>query len=445
MRRVLQKRSSENRSEGRKLRRRRVDLLIGNAAQLVTCAEDNVIDDGSVAVDSGRIVAVGRTARLKRRFDPEETIDATGQLVAPGFVDCHTHPIFGGSREDELDMKLHGRTYMEILRSGGGILRTVRDTRASTREELLRRSSEILDVMLVHGTTTVEAKSGYGLTVADELKILQVAQDLRLSHPIDIVPTFMGAHIVPPEYQQEPNEYVKLIVDDMLPRISKEHLAEFCDVFCDDGAFSVEQSRRILDAATALDMRPKIHANEFMDIGATKLAVEIRAISADHLLCTDEVDLINLAGSGVVPVFLPGTSMALMENRYANAGALVSRGLRFALASDFNPNCPVENLQFILTLACYAMQVPLLQALEAITLDGAKAVGRQMEIGSIVEGKRADIVILNAPNYRFLMQHLGVNLVDKVVKSGSVVVRDGRLTRNKCRSQDALEGEDSDR
>lgn len=389
-----------------------------------------IVADGAVAVDQARIAAVGRTEELRERFEGEETLDATGQVVAPGLIDCHTHLIFAGSREQELDMRISGASYMDILKSGGGILKTVHDTRASSREDLVEQGKRVLDRMLLHGTTTVEVKSGYGLTVSDELKILLAAQDLEKQHPIDIVPTFMGAHAVPPEYRSAPDEYVRLVATEMIPRVAREQLARFCDVFCDEGVFSVEQARRILLAGLQHGLLPKIHADEFACIGASRLAVEVGAVSAEHLLHTSAEEMIRLGRANVISVFLPAASLTLMERHFADPAPLLEDGLPFALASDYNPSCPTENLQLVLSLSCFGMRVPVLEALRALTLNAARALRKDDELGSIEPGKKADLTIFNIPDYRFLLQHLGVNLVSKVIKNGVLVVEDGRILKN---------------
>jgi len=389
------------------------------------------VANGAVAISRGEIVGVGETEELRTRFEASQTVDVTGQVVTPGLIDCHTHLIFAGSRERELDMRIAGASYMEILKSGGGILKTMYDTRASSKEKLVEQGERVLDNMMLHGTTTVEAKSGYGLTVDDELKILEAIRDLGRRHPVDLVPTFMGAHAVPPEYKDAPDEYVKLVTAEMIPQVAKNRLAQFCDVFCDEGVFSVEQARQILLAGLEHGLLPKIHADEFANIGASGLAVELGAVSADHLLHTSREDLIRLGRAEVVPVFLPAASLTLMEDRFADPSAILTNSMRFALASDFNPSCPTQSLQFVLALSCYGMRIPIVEALKGLTLTAARAIKRDREYGSIEAGKKADLVVFDVSDCRFLLQHLGVNMVSKVIKNGVLVVEDGRILKRR--------------
>jgi len=389
------------------------------------------VTDGAVAISRGEIVGVGETEELRARFEASQTVDVTGQVVTPGLIDCHTHLMFAGSREQELDMRIAGASYMEILKSGGGILKTMYDTRASSKEKLVERGERVLDNMMLHGTTTVEAKSGYGLTVDDELKILEAVRDLDRRHPVDLVPTFMGAHAVPPEYKDAPDKYAKLVVAEMIPQVAKNELAQFCDVFCDEGVFSVEQARQVLLAGLEHGLLPKIHADEFANIGASRLAAELGAVSADHLLHASREDLIQLGRAEVVPVFLPAASLTLMEDGFADTSTILTNGMRFALASDFNPSCPTQSLQFVLALSCYGMRTPIFEALKGLTLTAARAVRRDRECGSVEVGKKADLVVFDVSDCRFLLQHLGVNMVSKVIKNGVLVVEDGRILKRR--------------
>jgi len=387
------------------------------------------VANGAIAISEAEIVGVGETEGLRARFEASQTVDLAGQIVTPGLVDCHTHLIFAGSRERELDMRIGGASYMDILRSGGGILKTMYDTRASSREKLVEQGRQVLDNMMLHGTTMAEVKSGYGLTVDDELKILHAIKDLDERHPVDLVPTFMGAHAIPPEYKGASDEYIKLVTTEMIPPVARNRLAEFCDVFCDEGAFSVEQARKTLLTGLEHGLLPKIHADEFASIGASRLAVELGAVSAEHLLHTPPEGLLQLGRANVVPVFLPAAALTLMESRFADAEALLECDLPFALASDFNPSCPTESLQSVLALSCYGMKIPIAEALRGLTLTAARALRRDREVGSIELGKRADLVIFDVSDYRFLLQHLGVNLVSKVIKNGVLVVENGRIVK----------------
>ena len=402
-----------------------VDLLVTNASELLTLKGPrkartrgqmrklSIIKNGSVAVRDGMVVAVGRNLRYKA----ETTIDATGKLVMPGFVDPHTHVVFAGSREFELDLKLAGVPYLEILKRGGGILYTVKETRKASAARLFEESRKRLDTMLRYGTTSCEAKTGYGLDVETELKMLKVQQKLQKNHPMDLVSTFLGAHAVPKEYNV--NEYVKMVVEEMLPKT--KGLARFCDVFCEKGVFTVAQSRKILESGKKYGLIPKIHADELSDTGGAALAAEVDAISADHLLMSSDAGLQAMAKKGVVGVLLPGTPFCLMIPRYAPARKMIDLGVPIALATDLNPNCWTENMQFILQLACLNMRMTPAEAITAATYNAACAIGMQDRVGSLEPGKQADLLIMDCPNHRFLPYHYGVNLVETVVKKGRVL------------------------
>ena len=417
-----------------------VDLIIEKANQLVTLkggsekplTKENmrqlgIIENGAVAVKNGKIIDVGKTEQINSKYKSENVINAYGKLVAPGFVDAHTHLVFAGSREDEFEMKLEGISYMEILQKGGGILRTVAETRKASLEQLIELGKERLDTMLIHGTTTVEAKSGYGLSTKDEIKCLEVIEKLNKQHPIDLIPTFLGAHAVPNEYRDRPDDYVDLVVEEMIPAVAERKLAEFCDVFCEKGVFNVEQSKRILLAGKEYGLLPKIHADEMSWLGGAELAAEVEAVSAEHLLFASENGIKALAEKGVVAVLLPAASFSLMLGKYANARKMIDEGVAVALGTDLNPICWVENMQLVIALACRMMRLTPAEALSAATINAAHSLRKAHMIGSLEVGKKADIVIFKVPNYRFLGYRFGVNLVDKVIKNGRLVVDDGRL------------------
>jgi imidazolonepropionase len=353
--------------------------------------------------------------------EAETIIDCTGKTVMPGFVDPHTHLVFAGSRERELGMKLRGMTYMEILQSGGGILSTVKATRGAGKERLFEQSRKRLDMMMSFGTTTAEAKSGYGLDKETELKMLEVINNLDASHPMDIVPTFLGAHAIPEEYADRSEDYIKSMIG-LLPEIREKGLAEFCDVFCEEGAFSLEESKYLLMAAKDLGFGAKMHADEIKNLGGSSLAAEIGAISAEHLAVTSDDDMKAMAEVGVIGLLLPGTPYSLMEDQYADARKMIEIGMPIALATDLNPNCWTESMQFIISLACYKMRMTPEEAIVASTINAAFAVNRAEQVGSIEVGKQADLIILDVPNYAHIPYHFGVNLVEKVIKSGKVVV-----------------------
>jgi imidazolonepropionase len=413
------------------------DLLIHSAAQLLTLAskgpkrgvamgELGIIEDGAVAVKDGFIALVGPTSKVRGQITAAEEIDATGKVVMPGFVDPHTHLVFAGDRADEFELRIRGATYMEIMAAGGGIMSTVRATRAASVEQLVEESRARLDRMLAYGTTTAEAKTGYGLDIENELKMLEAIRRLDAEHPVDLVPTFLGTHTVPTEYQGRADEYVDLVVEEMLPtsksQISNLKSQIFCDVFCDEGAFTMEQSRRVLEAAQALGFGLKIHADEFRSLGGTRLAVELGAVSADHLVCTPDDEIELLAGSDTIAVALPGTPFGLGHHEYTPARRIIDAGGALALATDLNPGtCWCESMELIIALACRFMKMTPAEAIVAATINAAHAVRLGDQVGSLEVGKKADILILNIPDYRHLAYRFGVNLVDKVIKGGRVV------------------------
>jgi imidazolonepropionase len=420
---------------GKTAAKERADTLIVNASELVTLAGGNekprtgkrmrdlgIIKNGCVAIKDGKILAVGKTPEIRKNFRAEDIVNASGKTVLPGFVDPHTHLVFAGSREDEFQMRVEGASYMEILKAGGGILKTVKETRKASLDELLGFGLNTLDVMLRYGTTTAEAKSGYGLTTKDELKILEVIKRLNQLHAVDVVPTFMGAHAVPAEYTSNPEEYVSLVADEMIPAVAERRLAEFCDVFCEKGVFSLEQTRKILVAARSHGLGLKVHADEMSQLGGAELAASLGAVSAEHLLFASDVGLRAMAERGVIAVLLPAAAFSLMAGRFADARKMIDYGVPVALGTDFNPSCWIENQQLVIAFACYFMRMTPAEAITAATINAAHAIGRAKEVGSLEVGKKADIVILNAPNHVFLGYRFGVNLVDKVIKNGRTVV-----------------------
>ncbi len=419
------------------------NLVILNAGELITlrgfsdkpkCGEDlrklDIIENGAIAISDGKISFVGTTRELLSSMDignETEVINAGGRVVMPGFVDPHTHLIFAGSRENDFIMKLDGYSYLEILEQGGGILNTVSHTRKAAVKELVNNGLEIVNNLIIHGVTTVEAKSGYGLNTETELKMLEAMQLINEMHPIEIISTFLGAHAVPPEYKGKTDEYVNLIINEMIPKVAEQGFAKFCDVFCEKGVFSVEQSRKILTKAKEYGLIPKIHADEIVQLGGAGLAAELHAISADHLLRSSEEDLIKMREAGVIAVLLPGTPFTLMESEYANARKMIDLGLPIAIASDLNPNCFTESMHFIIDLACYNMKLTPAEVISASTINAAHAIGLSNKIGSLEVGKQADIQILNVPNYKYLSYKVGTNLTGLVIKKGKIVVKDRQL------------------
>lgn len=419
------------------------DLLITHAAQLLTIAGNNgrprsgagradlgLVSDGALAVADGVIVAAGSTAEVLDEVSASRgatTINARGTVVLPGFVDPHTHLVFAGSRADEFELRLAGATYQEIAARGGGILSTMHATRAASEDDLVALGNLRLDRMLTHGTTTVEAKSGYGLSVEDELKSLRVVHRLSALHDADLVPTFLGAHAVPPEFAGHEDGYVRLIIDEMIPAVVEEDLAEFCDVFCDVGAFTPEQSRNVLLAGHEAGLDLKIHADELSDQGGARLASELEAVSADHLLRASDEGLRAMAESGTMAVLLPATAVFL-GLPYAPARRMIDLQVPIAIGTDFNPGTsPTYSMPMVIALATLGMKMTPAEALVAATINAAHAVGMAEEVGSLEAGKAADIVILDVDDHRQVAMTFGVNLVRTVIKRGRVVVDRGRL------------------
>ncbi|MHA2425298.1 MAG: imidazolonepropionase [Candidatus Thorarchaeota archaeon] len=360
--------------------------------------------------------------RLGKIYDDSVVpqIELPGMMALPGFIDSHTHLAFGGSRENDFAMKLAGKTYMEILEAGGGILNTLRATREATRETLTKNAFSYAERMLREGTTTVEAKSGYGLDTKNELKMLQAVEDLRDKLTQQITSTFLGAHAVPPEYEGRTDDFVDLVITEMIPAVAAENLAEFCDVFCEKGVFDIEQSRRILLAAKEAGMKIKVHADEIVQLGGAELAAELDAVSADHLLMASDEGLEAMLKAGTIATLLPATAFSLNTD-YARARDMIEMGLPVALATDFNPNCANESLFFTIALSCYKMKMHPREVISALTINAAHALDRCDSIGSIETGKRADILVLDCPNPEYLAYRFGANLVHTVIADGEVV------------------------
>ncbi len=416
-----------------------VDLLIRNIGQLATVAgqgprvgpaasELGIIEGGAVAAIDGRIVAAGSEPEVLGAVAPGANavvIDAGGAVVTPGFVDPHTHAVFARTREDEFAMRIEGRSYEEIAAAGGGIRSSVRHVRAATDELLFRNGAQTLDRMLEYGTTTAEVKSGYGLSLEAELKMLRVIARLAEHHAVDIVPTFLGAHEFPDEWRDDRDGYVTHLVDEVIPLVAREGLAEFCDVFCEEDVFTVEQSRRLLLAAASHGLRPKLHADELHASGGGELAAEVGAISADHLVCVSDAGIRAMADAGVVAVLLPGTTLSLGKRDFAPARKFVDAGVPVALATDCNPGSSMtESMQIIVSLASMVMRLTPAEALVAATANSAAALDRSGSVGSIEPGKLADLIVWEVDDYRAIPYHYGVNLTRMVIKRGAVVSGD---------------------
>lgn len=418
-----------------------IDLVIKNIGKLVTCKnsyspkvkeamnELEIIEDAYVAISDGKFVQIGTGEDYKEIIQANTEIqDANGLLVTPGLIDGHTHLVHGGSRENEFSMKLSGVPYLDILKQGGGILSTVKSTKEASFIELYDKAKKSLDRMLEFGVTTVEAKSGYGLELETEIKQLEVAKKLDESHPIDLVHTFLGAHAVPKEYKENSKEYIELIVKEMLPKVKALGLSEFCDVFCEDAVFNIEESEYILTEAKKLGYKLKIHADEIVSLGGAELAARVGCVSADHLMAASEEGIKEMAYNNVVANILPGTSFNLNKS-YANARKMIDMGAAVSISSDYNPgSCPSENLQFAMQLGCLGLKMTPNEVLNAVTINAAYAVDRQNEVGSIEIGKKADLVIFDAPNVEYLMYHFGINHVDRVYKNGTLVVNNKRVS-----------------
>lgn len=421
-----------------------VDLLIHNAAQLVTCASPNgpkrgealaevgLIADGAVAIADGEIVAAGPTSDIRADYTPRETIDASGQVLCPGFVDPHTHVVYAGDRVAEFEMRIQGATYMEIMQAGGGIVSTMRATREATVEQLATQSRGRLEAMLALGTTTVEIKTGYGLDTRSELNMLEAIAVLDAGQPIDLIPTFLGAHAVPPAFQGRTDEYVDVVIEAMLPAAAAWYQGSvfaargwplFCDVFCEANVFDREQSKRVLETGLALGMPPKIHADEFKTLGGVALAVELEAVSVDHLDVTPPAEVEALARSETVGVVLPAVNFNLGSNHFAAGRSIIDAGAALALATDINPgSAPCPSLPLVMAIACRYQGLLPAEALNACTINAAYALGLGDQLGSLEAGKQADLLILNTADYRHLAYQFGGNLVERVVKKGKLVI-----------------------
>ncbi len=421
----------------------KIDLLIHSADQLITCASPDgpkrgqamrdvgLIPNGAVAVSDGEIIAVGPSADLRADYTARETIDAGGKVVCPGFVDPHTHVVYAGDRAAEFEMRIQGASYMEIMAAGGGILSTVKALRAASTEQLVAESRPRLDAMLALGTTTVEIKTGYGLNTESELKMLRAIAELDATHPADIIPTFLGAHATPPEYKSDPDGYIDLVINDMLPQaVEWYHNSQFtihnsplfCDVFCEANVFTRQQSRRVLEAGLQLGLTPKIHADEFENLGGVSLAVALNAVSADHLDVTPPAEVETLAASNTVGVVLPAVNFNLGSAHFADARAMIDAGVALALATDINPgSAPCPSMPLVMALAARYQRLLPAEALNASTINAAYALGLGDRLGSLEVGKQADLLIVNAPDYRHLAYQFGVNLVERVFKRGKNV------------------------
>ncbi|MBD3160769.1 MAG: imidazolonepropionase [Candidatus Eisenbacteria bacterium] len=411
----------------------RADLLLHSIRRLVTVDPHasggdggplGVIENGAVAITGDRIAAVGPTETIRRdREGPETEIRALPEsTVLPGFVDPHTHVLFAGSREEEFALRLEGRSYMEIAAAGGGILSSVRSFRAATDERILEETRARLDAMLALGTTTVEVKSGYGLETEQEIRALRLIDRLNDEHPCDLIGTFLGAHEFPPEHRDRRAEYVRIVAEEMLPRVAAETRARYCDVFCEKGVYTPEESRAILVAARSHGLRLRVHADEFAPSGASELAGELGADSADHLMEVTDAGLAALAAAGTTAVLLPGTSFSMGNRRYADPERIRAAGVQIALATDCNPGSAMtHSMPLILTLAVLEMKMPLAEAIRGATTEAARSLGIDGEVGQIAPGRLADLQVLPAPHEAGIVYRLGGLVPSIVYKRGRPV------------------------
>lgn len=413
----------------------KADLILKNIGKLVTMQGSssfrvkeemnkiNIIENAYIAVKNGKILAIGVGDEFGNLCGEDTKIhDAEGLLVTPGLIDSHTHLIHGGSRENEFSMKLNGVPYIEILNNGGGILSTVKATKEASEEALYKKAKKSLDRMLEFGVTTVEEKSGYGLELNTEIKQLEVARVLDKNHPVDLVHTFLGAHAVPEEYKENHKAYIDILVDVMMPKIKDMGLAEFCDVFCEEGVFTIEESEYILQKAKEMGYKLKIHADEIESLGGAGLAAKLGCVSADHLMAASDEGIKMMAENNVVANILPATSFNLNKN-YADCRKMIDMGAIVSLSSDYNPgSCPSENLQLVMQLGCLHLKMTPNEVLTAVTINAAYAIDRADKIGSIEVGKNADFVVFDARNVEYLMYHFGINHTKKVYKNGNLVV-----------------------
>lgn len=403
-------------------------LDLGHPLHGQEMSQATILEDGYIAIKDGHILAVGSGQPDANLIGPETVQKAYPDKIAtPGLIDCHTHLVYGGSREHEFAKKLAGIPYLEILAQGGGILSTVKATRQADFETLYNKSSNLLDYMLLHGVTTVEAKSGYGLDWPTEERQLRVTKALNEDHPIDLVSTFMAAHALAPEYKGNPQAYLDHIVQDMLPKVKEEHLAEFCDIFCEKDVFTAQEAHYLLSKAKELGFKLRIHADEIESIGGVDVAADLGAISAEHLMMATPQGIQKMAKAHVIGNLLPATTFSLMEDTYAPAKDMIEAGMAITLATDSNPgSCPTANLQFVMQLGCFMMRLTPIQVLNAVTINAAYSVDRAQTIGSFDTGKRADITIWNAPNIDYPLYFFATNLTHQVYKDGKLVLDQGQ-------------------
>ncbi|NMA86908.1 MAG: imidazolonepropionase [Tissierellia bacterium] len=417
----------------------KADLIIKNIDNLITLKgpnrprakeemkDINSIKNGILAIKEDKIIYVGE-GEIPDNIEIDENtvfIDGRGKTVTPGLVDPHTHLIHGGSRENELAMKLNGYGYLDILEAGGGIHSTVKATREASFEELYEKAKKSLDIMLSFGVTTVEAKSGYGLDDFEtEIRQMEVAKKLDEDHPLDVVSTFMGAHAIPSAYKENSRGFIDLIINEMIPVVTERKLAKFIDVFCEKGVFTVEESKEILEAGKKQGLLAKVHADEIQALGGAELAAEVNCVSAEHLVAASDEGIRKMAEENVIAVLLPATSFNLQSGKFAKARQMIEEGVAVALSTDYNPgSSPTENMQLVMTFASLIMKLTPEEVITAATINAAAALKLEKEIGSIEVGKKADITIFDAPNLNYIIYHFGINHTDSVIKDGKLVYK----------------------
>lgn len=412
----------------------KVDLIIHNCAQVATLASGNrpktgkamndagIIKDAAIAVKDGKIVAIDKASEIMAHYEGGLHIDAEGGIITPGFVDPHTHPVFVHTREAEFAMRLSGATYVEISKAGGGISSTIESTKHASEELLFDLAKKRIQKMIALGTTTLEAKSGYGLDTASELMQLRVIQALDDDLPIDIVPTFMGAHEYPVEYKNDHEAYLKILTEEMIPKVAKQGIAKYCDIFTEAHVFSIEESRRVLTCAREHGLELKMHADEIEPIGGAELAAELKCTSADHLGAASEADLLAMRDAGVTACLLPATLFSLRSKSYARGRFMIDSGLSVAIATDYNPgSCNCDSMPMVMTLACLQMGFTPVEALAAATINAAYSIGMAERKGSLEAGKDADLIIWDIPSLDFIPYHFGSSHICKVFAQGRLV------------------------
>lgn len=410
------------------------DLIISNIKELVTVSTKgiplygkqmnniDILSNQAIAIDQGIILNFGTTEDILSQYQSEHVIDASEKVITPSFVDPHTHPIFVHTRENEFEMRISGKSYVEISQAGGGIRSTIKTTRIASEEELNLLAKQRIEKMISQGTTTLEAKSGYGLTTESELKQLSVIKRLADTMPIDIIPTFMGAHEFPEEYKHNHAAYIDILCNEMLPAIAEQGIARYCDIFTEAHVYSIEESRKVLSKAKELGIKLKMHADEIEPMGGAELAAELRCTSADHLGKTSEAGIEAMQRAGVIPVLLPATLFSLGSKTYADARKMINAGLPVALASDYNPgSCNCDSMPFVITLACLMMKMTPAEALAAATINAAAAINMEKETGSITLGKKADLLIWDIPSIKFIPYHFGSSYLETVIKAGKII------------------------